>query len=198
MDMSDVAATPAADGVAPNPMLGALIGAMAGNAPLDPLALLQQQLGGQAQGNPQIAQVLMLMEQRRKEQAQAAEALEQEPAQDDESDSGEAASHQVDETVRQVYAELDALRARSRAFAAAVGACAACFGEDPLCSECGGRGTPGRRAPDPDAFRQYVLPALRRAQSVEIERRRRGARPEREPRSGPDAYAPAGGATSPH
>jgi hypothetical protein len=200
MDMSDLAAAASGSdgtGNAPNPMLSALIGALAGNAPLDPLALLQQQLGVQAQANPQVAQVLLLLEQRRKEQAQAAEAQAQEETAEDESEEDAAASHVIDETVRQVYSELDALRTRSQAFAAAVGACPVCFGEDPLCSECGGRGTPGRRPPDPDAFRQYVLPALRRAQSVELDRMRRGARPERKPRSRPDAQAPAGSAPPP-
>jgi hypothetical protein len=199
MDTSDLTASASSDNgadAAPNPMLGALISALSGSAPLDPLALLQQQLGGQAQRNPQVAQLLLLLEQRRKEQAQAAEAQDEAGA-EDESEKNAAASRELDDTVRQVYSDLHALRARSQAFAAAVGACPACFGDDPLCSECGGRGTPGRRAPNPDAFRQYVLPALRRAHSVELERMRRSLRAEREPRSRPDAQAPACGAPLP-
>lgn len=47
-------------------------------------------------------------------------------------------------------------------FAAAVGACPGCFGTDAGCPTCGGRGAPGSRRPEADAFAFFVAPVLRR------------------------------------
>lgn len=48
---------------------------------------------------------------------------------------------------------------RDSAIAAALGACR-CWGEQPDCEHCGGEGAPGWMLPDPDAFREYVQPAI--------------------------------------
>ena len=45
--------------------------------------------------------------------------------------------------------------------AAALGACPACWGEDPSCRWCRGRGAPGALAPDPEEFTTWVVPAVR-------------------------------------
>ena len=46
--------------------------------------------------------------------------------------------------------------------AAAIGACPLCWGEDPECRECGGRGTPGAFLPHRASFAELVLPAIDR------------------------------------
>jgi len=56
----------------------------------------------------------------------------------------------------------DELRAQYLRVAAALGACARCWGDDPRCRECGGAGASGFFEPDRELFLCYVLPALRR------------------------------------
>lgn len=48
----------------------------------------------------------------------------------------------------ELTAELDGAYERVADAAAAVGACGQCWGEDPRCRSCRGRGKPGRFAPD--------------------------------------------------
>lgn len=45
-------------------------------------------------------------------------------------------------------------------FAAAVGACPECWGEDSLCSYCRGRGKPGYFQPNATYFDMYIKPVL--------------------------------------
>ena len=61
-----------------------------------------------------------------------------------------------------LYAELETLRSRNDVLAEALGACYLCFGEDPICPECNGRGVPGSLLPNGITFRQYVIPAVKR------------------------------------
>jgi hypothetical protein len=56
--------------------------------------------------------------------------------------------------------ELDELRDRNERFAAAVGACYRCWGEDRRCRVCGGRGRPGSQPRDRELFGELVAPAL--------------------------------------
>lgn len=49
-----------------------------------------------------------------------------------------------------------------RFVATLVGACPLCLGEDVVCRECGGKGSPGSRDPDADALTAWITPALRR------------------------------------
>jgi hypothetical protein len=65
-------------------------------------------------------------------------------------------------TVDTLYAELEDLRARNDALAAAVGACHLCWGEDATCPECGGQGQPGHYAIDHRLFHQLIVPAVHR------------------------------------
>lgn len=44
--------------------------------------------------------------------------------------------------------------------AGAVGACAECWGQDPQCPTCHGKGTPGHMAIDEESFASIVAPAL--------------------------------------
>jgi hypothetical protein len=143
-----------------------------GSGAADPMSLLLSQLGGQAQNDPRMALLMQLLQQR-----QSAPASE--PEQDDEdaelaAQQAELARHErarhmreLSHTVKKAYAELEVLRKRNDALAAALGACFLCFGADPVCAECGGRGSPGSRPPEPSAYREYVLPALRRVRMIQ-------------------------------
>lgn len=55
----------------------------------------------------------------------------------------------------------ESLADRDVLLAAALGACD-CWGEDPGCPGCGGRGSPGWEPPDPELYAEYVAPAVRR------------------------------------
>jgi hypothetical protein len=57
--------------------------------------------------------------------------------------------------------ELEELRERQDRLAAALGACADCWGEDPQCEVCGGMGASGSFVPDPRLYRALVTPACR-------------------------------------
>lgn len=83
-----------------------------------------------------------LREEIREEQAEALDALE-------------AAGAQLLAENRELQGRLDDL-------AAAIGACATCFGEDLLCETCQGAGLPGSRLPQAAEFHTYVRPAVDR------------------------------------
>lgn len=57
--------------------------------------------------------------------------------------------------------ELQNLQERNDSLAAALGACYLCWGEEPTCSHCRGRGRPGYVAPDKELFIEWVAPAVR-------------------------------------
>jgi hypothetical protein len=58
--------------------------------------------------------------------------------------------------------EVERLQAINETLAAALGACPVCWGDDPGCRVCHGRGGPGSRRPDRELFARLVTPALRR------------------------------------
>jgi len=63
--------------------------------------------------------------------------------------------------VTDLVEEVTVLRETVDTLAAALGACAECWGEDPTCRWCRGRGRPGFAPPEPAAFDQLVVPAVR-------------------------------------
>jgi hypothetical protein len=143
----------------------------------DPTSLVLSQLGGLAQDNPGMAMLLGLLG--RHTSAKEAEAQPKEDEEDAQlaAQRAEAARHEtarylceMKETVKDLYAELKILRERNDKVAAAVGACYVCFGSDPFCEECGGRGSPGSRLSEPAAYREYVLPAVLRVQKMQLAR----------------------------
>ncbi|MGL4176397.1 MAG: hypothetical protein ACRCSN_10005 [Dermatophilaceae bacterium] len=71
---------------------------------------------------------------------------------------------EVADVLERLHAEVLDLRRRTRELAAALGACARCFGEDAGCRRCGGRGVPGARDPEPVLFHELVAPVVRRHQ----------------------------------
>lgn len=147
------------------------------DAPADPLAALKAQLAAQAGDNPALAMLLQFMQQR--PAPAAAAPCDEEP--DARSAREERLQADLDLLVRghaQQAAELDRLRQRNDALAAALGACHLCFGEDAWCPRCGGRGRPASRRPDPAAFERYVRPLLRRLQPRDAPSAPRSAPPE--------------------
>jgi len=66
------------------------------------------------------------------------------------------------ERLRRAHLEL---REQYLRLAAALGACARCWGDDPRCRECGGAGASGFFEPDRELFLCYVLPAVRRVRA---------------------------------
>jgi hypothetical protein len=147
----------------------------------NPMSLLLSQLSAQAPDDPRVALATQLLQQRISaapavppedaEHAKAAQEAEEQLRE-------QAASiRELTESLKQVDAELKALRARNDAIAAALGACFLCFGADPYCPECGGRGRSGSRPPNPVAWREYVLPALERVRKLQSMKTNSGLRP---------------------
>lgn len=95
---------------------------------------------------------------------------------------------ELSDTARRLFDEREEAHARLEELAAALGACPACFGDDLLCPTCHGRGEPGARAPDPAAFRRFVVPALDRARAAM--RRTAGRRPWPSPIPDPPSFDP--------
>jgi hypothetical protein len=89
--------------------------------------------------------------------------------------SGEVASspnehqgHRLLEKLRLLRGELEELREWNEALAAALGACARCWGEDPSCPGCQGSGSPGTAVPNRPLFTALVVPAVRRVQAAQL------------------------------
>jgi hypothetical protein len=121
-------------------------------------ALLEQN----ASQNPELAAVLRLFAGN----APDAEAADEEPERP--RAAREARAARIREQLGAMRDELERRRAICDELAAALGACA-CWGDEPACAECGGRGRPGCFVPDRRAFGAWITPA--------IERLRRRARP---------------------
>jgi hypothetical protein len=72
------------------------------------------------------------------------------------------AVNELREDVKVLSAELKALRDRNDLLAATLGACCLCWGQDPECRFCRGRGRPGFTLPDEAHIGEFVLPAIQR------------------------------------
>ena len=66
----------------------------------------------------------------------------------------------VEQQLRATSLELGSTRERLDMLAAALGACALCWGQEPCCRACRGRGQPGFALPDEPLFEELVLPAV--------------------------------------
>jgi hypothetical protein len=165
-------------------------GAPGANSP-DPLGALKAQLAAQAQSNPGLAVLLQLMEQRPAAVAEERRAEEDAGATIHVSPDDERMRADMQVLVQgaeQLSAEVDRLRQRTDALAAALGACHLCFGEDAWCPHCGGRGKPGSRRPEPCAFSRYVRPVLQRMQrAAAAPRNDSTAAPQRAAGAAPDS-----------
>ena len=180
--------------------LPSLLAAQAGGGDqasgLDLPSLLAAQAGGGesgAAGEDRMNMALRWIEQQRAA-APSAPVEETPSAAEIELDRLEEMRHQreqheqareLENLMKTMYAELETLRTRNDTLAAALGACHLCFGEDPICPECGGRGGSGALLPDAAAFRQYVAPALNRVRATQTRYRAVSV-----PRTGPVYQSP--------
>jgi hypothetical protein len=129
----------------------------------DPMSLLLSQLQAQGSSNPTAALLASLLQMRKPASLPAEDPDVAERGAEAQQER-ERSFQELNETVSRLWAELDVLRKRNDELAAAIGACFLCFGSDPLCPECAGRGRPGSKFPEANAYRKYVLPALSRTQ----------------------------------
>jgi hypothetical protein len=116
------------------------------------------------QQNPQLAWLPQLMAAQRQASAMAASVAE--PVHDDQClqlqqalAQTEARLERVMRSHRRLAGELDAAQSLLSDLAAAFGACGLCWGEDPGCPSCRGRGKPGRFAADPELAQRFGLAA---------------------------------------
>jgi hypothetical protein len=94
-------------------------------------------------------------------------------------DDSADALHELRQKMESMYTELHILRERNDLFAAALGACCLCWGQDLSCRSCRGRGGPGFSIPDESLFAEYVVPAIQtlRAQKTKFRRSSQDAIP---------------------
>lgn len=137
---------------------------------------ISDQLNDLVQSDPQLAPMAQLLTRRdqqlpaQAESGQDNEALEAELVFGDRDELMEQQSRDIKQLGRVAQslrrdlgcmtAEIERLHATLDQVAAALGGCPICLGGDPDCALCSGRGTPGALPPDPEAFREIVLPAV--------------------------------------
>lgn len=143
---------------------GSLTDALAGAAGGDPaLALLsqmltrreqalEQELETQAEGERLEAR-RQREDERLREDARAREERQRQ-------DLRRARLERLRWRLGELEGELAAAQTRLDDLALALGACPDCWGEDPGCRLCRGRGGPGFLRPDPAAFGRWIVPAL--------------------------------------
>jgi hypothetical protein len=124
-------------------------------AALDPAAMMQR-LG---QDNPQLAAIMQMMAAQKANTAARDPVVVESTAIEVDAVADELAA--LAAQLEAAHSEIKLLRERCDTVAAALGACALCWGHDPGCRACRGHGLPGRRLPDDDLFAEYVLPAVR-------------------------------------
>jgi hypothetical protein len=147
----------------------------------NPRALLSHMVAEMAEDDPQFAMVSQYLAMQSDEAAAATEIEFQSetalPAQEAAwINDGELMS--LRDEVAEVQAALDEraeqlqdLADRNAGLAAALGACATCWGEDPACAACHGRGVPGSMRPHKKFFDYYVAPLLARLKSRSVQPR---------------------------
>lgn len=95
---------------------------------------------------------------------QGANGSPSEPPIEADNNSRRKRSMAVRERIISMHAELKELRRRNAVLAAAVGACANCWGEDASCAVCEGDGGPGAVEPDGSLAMAFLEPAFARLQ----------------------------------
>lgn len=101
--------------------------------------------------------------------------------------ANEDALRELRHQVESMFTELKALRERTDALASALGACCLCWGQDPECRFCHGRGAPGFALPDESLLAELVLPAIRILQAHRVRNAAFSPKPQR---NNPEAGAP--------
>jgi hypothetical protein len=159
-----------------NPALAELVGRMRDSSGVNSTADLREMLARQAGNNPLLALLTKQTAESHMGQATAPVVIDVAPtpqaprSADDAHDAVGGSASKPDNQADTLAVELGVLRERSDLLASAVGACCSCWGEDPQCRLCRGRGRPGFSIPDERLFREFVLPAVQmlRAQRARI------------------------------
>ena len=143
-------------------------GVSAGSSDMNPNDLIAQV----SNGNPLLAMFLKNMAEKneKKSSVEESEVIDLEPLElksdlleeprEESGNDADSASTELHQQVESLLAELALLRERNDLFAAAVGACCLCWGQDLGCRSCRGRGGPGFSMPDEALFQEYVAPAI--------------------------------------
>jgi hypothetical protein len=145
-------------------MLMQFLAARTGVSPEDSF----EELMARMSANPQSKMLLDLLRARQTEAAERGEAIDEDSelleVTEEDLAVPEPSPRRAEQNaqLRAIKVELEMLRERSDALAAGLGACYLCWGVDPACPECGGRGRPGWRAPDRKYFRELIVPAVHR------------------------------------
>lgn len=121
----------------------------------DPADLLAQ-LGD---GDPRLAALCRFFAER---QARAAAEPVEAPRDDEAHRALEQECARLKRICAAMRRDLASLRDHAAMTAAALGACDACWGFDPACPHCAGRGRAGFDSPDPVLYARLVAPAVRR------------------------------------
>jgi hypothetical protein len=79
----------------------------------------------------------------------------------------------MQQQIEDMQQQIEEMEIRNDELAAALGACYLCWGEDPECPECQGKGHPGSVMPDRALFREWVLPAVKAAQAAKSQQLKR-------------------------
>ena len=124
-------------------------------ATLDPAAMMQR-LG---QDNPQLAAIMQMMAAQKGNIAAPDPGVVESDAVELDAVVNELAA--LATQLEAAHSEGKLLREQCDTLAAALGACALCWGHDPACRACRGHGLPGHSLPDEALFYEYVLPAVR-------------------------------------
>ncbi len=136
--------------------------------------LMEQLISQYGADNPRFQQMLAMMQQQNSNAAQHEEIEIEEAPPPVERELAAAKNRlaKASSKIRQLTAEveelnegLDAMVRFSEDLAHAVGACTFCWGEDPACRACRGRGKPGVFEPDTALFERFVAPAWRRSKA---------------------------------
>lgn len=131
--------------------------------------MLEQLLAQQLGDNPQLQAMISMMQQNRE-----TDTIEPErPSGADQPDDrhklllkkATAKIKQLRRVIEGLKEELDDLYDFNEDMALALGACPSCWGEDPDCPDCRGKGAPGSFTPDEELFSELVQPAVRRRSS---------------------------------
>jgi hypothetical protein len=80
----------------------------------------------------------------------------------------EATIREQSERIDALHAEIAHLREHLDRCAGALGACGTCWGADPRCRACRGRGFPGYASPDEQLYAELVAPAVRTMKAYRV------------------------------
>ena len=133
---------------------------------------LHDMLAQLAESDPRLAPFTRFLAQERAPREDVVESTAEEVADEPDEDHSELhavrsrlkEARRVERTLLRMDAELQELRTRNETLAAALGACPMCWGDDPECEECDGRGHPGAAKPDSELFHHFIIPAVRRVE----------------------------------